>query len=80
MSSPICRMCCQGTAAAWRRTEPSSCPTTSSAITTASQPSGTGSPVSTAVNASAPSVTGVVSVAPKVALASRAMPSMAQAG
>ena len=48
-------------------------------MTTASQPSGIGSPVSTTVKRPARSVTGVVSVAPKVSAAHRATPSMALA-
>lgn len=59
---------------------PSSWRITSSTITTASQPSGMGSPVSTTVKSPSERTTGVVSVAPKVALAARAMPSMALAG
>ena len=78
-SSPICRMCCQGAAASWR-TAFSPSHSTSSIITTASFPSGRGSPVSTTVNCVGSRVTGVVSVAPKVSAAATAMPSMAQAG
>ena len=44
---------------------------------TASQPSGIGSPVSTTVNCASESVTGVVSVAPKLSRAQRATPSIA---
>ena len=46
-------------------------------MTTASQPSGSASPVSTTVNAG--SVRGAVSVAPKVSAARTAMPSIAAA-
>ena len=79
ISSPIWRICCHGAAAAWIVTLPSSFLTRSSTMMTASQPSGIGSPVSTTTNCSAVSVTGVVSVAPKLFFASKAMPSMALA-
>ena len=49
MSSPTCRTCCQGGTAARSVTLPASSLITSSAITTASAPSGSGSPVSTTV-------------------------------
>ena len=77
ISSPIWRMCCQGAAGAWIVTLPSSFLTSSSTMMTASQPSGMGSPVSTSVNCPGRSVTGVVSVAPKLSRAKSAMPSMA---
>ena len=79
MSSPIWRMCCHGAAGAWIVTLPSGLCTSSSTIMTASQPAGIGSPVSTTVNCPAASVTGVVSVAPKLSFAFIAMPSMALA-
>ena len=72
-------MCCQGAAAPWIMTDPSPWGTISSTMTTASQPSGIWSPVSTTVNRSGARTTGVVSVAPKVSAARRAMPSMALA-
>ena len=68
-SSPIWRICCQGAAGAWMVTLPSSFLTSSSTMMTASQPSGMGSPVSSSVNCPFRSVTGVVSVAPKLSLA-----------
>ena len=79
ISSPICRTFFHGAAGAWIVTLPSGSCTSSSTIITASQPSGRGSPVSTTVKLSMPSVTGVVSVAPKLSLAARAIPSIAQA-
>ena len=51
----------------------------SSAMMTASQPLGRGSPVSTGTYSPSDSVTGVVSVAPKLLAASSATPSIAQA-
>ena len=80
ISSPICLICCHGAAGAVILAEPSSPYITSSIIITASQSSGTGSPVSTTVNPSLFSSTGAVSVAPKVSSALIAMPSMALAG
>ena len=77
ISSPIWRICCQGAAGAWIVTLPSAFRTSSSAMMTASQPSGMGSPVSTTVYFSSVSVTGVVSVAPKLSAAKSAIPSIA---
>ncbi len=50
ISSPICRICCHGAAAAWIVMLPLSFLTMSSTIMTASQFSGIGSPVSTTTN------------------------------
>ena len=75
-SSPIVRTCCHGAAAERTSGTPSS-QWTCSRITTASKPSGSGSPVST--SAWAGSARGDVSVAPSVSAARMAIPSIADA-
>ena len=75
-SSPIVRTCCHGAAAA-RTSGTSSSQCSCSRMTTASQPSGSASPVSTMRKAAI--LRGAVSVAPKVSAARTAMPSIAAA-
>jgi hypothetical protein len=78
-SSPASRMCCHGLAASTNSAAPSGSQRTSSIITTASNGSGIGSPVSTTVNASGVNWTGRVSAAWNVWAARTARPSIADA-